>query len=71
LILTHKYCLGILGGEKNNFFNPVRLSGSHTETNKAVKASMLSAGVDIAASSIIQYPYGLCDRFNSAEKRRF
>ena len=51
--------------------HPVRLSSSDNETNKALKRSMLSACLDIAASSVTRYPYGIDDRFNPDEKRCF
>lgn len=51
--------------------SPVRLSGSDEKSNEALRRSLLSACLDIAASSVCQYPYGLGDRFNSEEKRCF
>lgn len=54
-----------------NLVNPVRLSNSDHERNQALRNSLLSACLDIAASSVCQYPYGLGDRFNADEKRCF
>jgi len=51
--------------------HPVRLSNSDAQTNRALKESLLSTCLDIAASSVIRYPYGLGDRFNPAEKQCF
>ncbi len=51
--------------------NPVRLTGSDQESNQALRRSLLSACLDIAASSVCEYPYGLGDRFNAEEKRSF
>jgi hypothetical protein len=50
---------------------PVRLAGSNTEVRKELKASMLAACLDIAASSVKEYPFGLNERFNKEEKRCF
>lgn len=54
-----------------NLVRPVRLSGSDQKSNQALRRSLLSASLDIAASSVCQYPYGLGDRFNADEKRCF
>lgn len=54
-----------------NLVNPVRMSSSDQESNQALRRSLLSACLDIAASSVCQYPYGLGDRFNANEKRCF
>ncbi len=48
--------------------NAVRLNTSDSEANAAVRDCLLAACIDIAASSVRQYPYGLGDRFNPAEK---
>jgi hypothetical protein len=50
---------------------PIRLSGSDTETNKALQESLLAACLDIASSSVTEYPYKHHDRFNLEEKRCF
>jgi len=36
-----------------------------------LKESLLAACLDIASSSVTQYPYGLHDRFTPQEKRCF
>ncbi len=47
----------------------------NTSQNEAVKtrfkSSLLAACIDIAASSVTEYPYDYCDRFNPAEKKCF
>ena len=50
---------------------PVRLSSSDTAENNALRESLLAACLDIASSSVIEYPYGLGERLNPAEKRCF
>ena len=50
---------------------PVRLSTSDTDGNRALRESLLSACLDIASSAVLEYPYGLNERFNPAEKRCF
>jgi len=41
------------------------------QKNNALRGSLLAACLDIASSSVIEYPYGLGERFNPAEKRCF
>lgn len=50
---------------------PVRLSSSDVAENTALRESLLAACLDIASSAVIEYPYGLGERFNPAEKRCF
>jgi len=50
---------------------PVRLSSSNSAENDALRESLLAACLDSASSSVIEYPYGLGERFNPAEKRCF
>lgn len=50
---------------------PVRLAGSDMQVREKLKASMLAACLDIASSSVTEYPFGLNDRFNKDEKRCF
>lgn len=50
---------------------PIRLSGSDTETNQSLRESLLAACLDIASSSVTEYPYKPHDRFNPEEKRCF
>ena len=51
-----------------NLVNSVRLSGSDQERNQTLRKSLLAACLDIAASSVCEYPYGLGDRFNAEAK---
>ncbi len=48
---------------------PLRLSSSDTEANEALRASVLQGCLDIAASSVTQYPYESMERFCSSEKK--
>jgi hypothetical protein len=41
------------------------------EKRELVKDSLLAICIDIAASSVTKYPYGLHERFNAAEKKCF
>ena len=50
---------------------PIRLASSDAAANEALRDSLLAACLDIAASSVLEYPYGLGERFNPAEKRCF
>jgi len=50
---------------------PVRLSGSDTEANKILRESLLAVCLDIASSSVTEYPYKHHERFNPEEKRCF
>lgn len=54
-----------------SLITPVRLSSSDTEANTDLRESLLAACLDIASSSVREYPYGLGERFNPAEKRCF
>ncbi|THB81380.1 MAG: hypothetical protein D3926_02415 [Desulfobacteraceae bacterium] len=49
----------------------VRLSSTDTQASDLVKESLLAACLDIAASCVIRYPYGLSERFDPREKRCF
>jgi len=49
----------------------VRLSSSDDERNAALRASLLAACLDIAASSVARYPYDHGERFDDEEKRSF
>ena len=50
----------------------VRLTTSDPETNKALRESMLSACLDIAASTSVSYPFAVAaDRIDPEEKRCF
>lgn len=46
-----------------------RLSSSDEEHNARLRKSMLAACLDIAASSVTNYPYPLRERFNMSEKQ--
>ncbi len=50
---------------------PVRLATSDEALRHQVRDSLLAACLDIAASAVIEYPYGIDERFNTAEKRCF
>ena len=50
---------------------PVRFSHADKEAIAALKDSLLAACLDIASSSVTNYPYGMRERFNAAEKRCF
>jgi hypothetical protein len=53
------------------FIRPVRLSSSDYESCLLLRESLLAACLDIAASSVTEYPYGLDGRFEASEKRCF
>ena len=53
------------------FIKRVRLNSSNEELNEAVKESILSACLNIAASSTREYPYGITDRFDLEERHCF
>ena len=48
---------------------PVRLSLLREEERKKITDTLLWACLDVAASSVREYPYGLHDRFDPAEKQ--
>lgn len=50
---------------------PLRLQSSDPVACDQLKESLLAACLDIASSSVTQYPYGLHDRFTPQEKRCF
>ena len=50
---------------------PVRLATSDEALRSQVRDSLLAACLDIAASAVIDYPYGIDERFNTQEKRCF
>ena len=54
-----------------SFIAPVRLAASDPEKRERLKASLLAVCLDIASSSVTDYPYGLHDRFNPDEKSCF
>ena len=54
-----------------SFIAPVRLATSDPDKREKLKASLLAACLDIASSSVADYPYGLNDRFNPDEKNCF
>lgn len=54
-----------------SFIAPVRLATSDPDKRERLKASLLAACLDIASSSVSDYPYGLHDRFNPDEKNCF
>jgi hypothetical protein len=54
-----------------SFVKPLRLSSADKGENQQLKESLLCACMDIAASAVTEYPYGLHDRFCHEEKRCF
>ena len=54
-----------------SFIAPVRLATSDPDKREKLKASLLAACLDIASSSVTDYPYELHDRFNPDEKNCF
>ena len=54
-----------------SFIAPVRLAASNPDKRERLKASLLAACLDIASSSVTDYPYELHDRFNPDEKKCF
>lgn len=53
------------------FVKPLRLSLGDKKENQQLKESLLCACMDIAASAVTEYPYGLHDRFCQEEKKCF
>jgi hypothetical protein len=54
-----------------SFIAPIRLSSSDVVSTDLLRQSLLAACIDIGSSSVAQYPYGICDRFNPDEKQCF
>lgn len=54
-----------------DFVRPVRLSTSDRARDEALRKSLLSACLDIAASSVLSYPYEHGTRFDAEEKRTY
>jgi hypothetical protein len=50
---------------------PLRLGSTDSELNERIRHSLLAACLDIAASAVTEYPYGLTERFNASEKKCF
>ncbi len=50
------------------FIAPLRLSTSDHDANEALRSSLLATCIDIAASCVLEYPYGISERFNPDEK---
>lgn len=48
---------------------PLRLSSSDSEANEDLRSSLLQGCLDIAASSVTQYPYESMERFCNSEKK--
>ena len=48
---------------------PLRLSSSDDDANQALRESVLQGCLDIAASSVTEYPYETMERFCSDEKK--
>jgi hypothetical protein len=51
-----------------DFIKPVRMDNAAKEDNEQLRSSLLSACMDIASSSVTQYPYDFEERFNFEEK---
>lgn len=49
----------------------LRLSTSENLANEALRASILAMCLDVASASVVRYPYGPRERFDTAEKRCF
>jgi len=54
-----------------SFIAPLRLRSSDPDQCVNLKESLLAACLDIASSSVSEYPYGQHDRFTPQEKRCF
>jgi hypothetical protein len=54
-----------------SFIAPIRLKSSDPAKCDELKESLLAACLDIASSSVTEYPYGLHERFTREEKRCF
>lgn len=54
-----------------SFIAPVRLKSSDPVKCTELKESLLAVCLDIASSSVSEYPYGLNERFTPEEKRCF
>jgi hypothetical protein len=54
-----------------SFISPVRLAVSDPEVREKLKSSLLATCLDIASSSVTEYPFGLHDRFDPDEKHCF
>ncbi|WP_028580466.1 hypothetical protein [Desulfogranum japonicum] len=52
-------------------FIPIRLANKSQQEAEDITANLLSACLDIAASSVTKYPYGLKERFTREEKSYF
>lgn len=50
---------------------PARLSSSDEEANQRLRESLLGQCLDIASAAVVEYPYGIHDRFDPAEKKCF
>ena len=48
---------------------PLRLSSSDDDANQSLRTSVLQGCLDIAASSVTEYPYQAMERFCSDEKK--
>jgi hypothetical protein len=47
---------------------PLRMASSEDAANRSLRNCLLAACLDIAASCVLKYPYGIGDRFNPEEK---
>ncbi len=54
-----------------SYVAPVRLKTAPSEQKELFEDSLLAACIDIASSSVVKYPYGIHERFDSKEKKCF
>ena len=54
-----------------NLVKPLRLAAADDEENKQLRDSLLCTCMDIASSSVTEYPYDLHGRFSPEEKKCF
>jgi hypothetical protein len=54
-----------------SLISTVYLSTPDEERRKEIKSSLLAACIDIASSSVTEYPFGLSERFDPEEKKCF
>jgi len=52
-----------------SFVAPTRLSSPDESVNEHVRDSILAALLEIASASVVEYPYGIDERFESTEKK--
>ena len=60
-----------LMAELRSLIPPIRLSSSDADGNDARRRAIIEWCLDIGSACVASYPYGVRERFKSAEKRRF